>query len=201
MPNVYLIVRLNATLPFEAATPKKYDPKKPSIRAMDITATDLPADHVDDTPNHIFQRYETTEPSTYNTYTVACEVFNPGGIKLELSMITMDRAKALYTLNQVPDFVKESDEIRLEHYADGAQVKSKSIVRFEGETCIKIRVGERCVLWYELLTIECEEVIEEDGADEAGGRKRVKMPLPMRGGKGKVQKEHEYADVDVDVEG
>jgi hypothetical protein len=185
MPNVYLIIRLNATLPFETSTPRRYEPRKPSVRAIDITTTGLSSDYVKAKPESLFPKpHEITDPSTCNTYTVAFEVTNPGSVKLEVSMSTMSHAKALHTLQQVPGFVTESDEERLKHYTDGVQLKSKAITKPEGQTCVKVRVGERSVLWYELLTVECEGLHEEDGADGTGSRKRMKMPI--RGGKGKV---------------
>jgi hypothetical protein len=203
MPNVYLIVRLNATLPFESPTPpvsRRFDPMKPSVRAVDITTTGLSSDYVKQNPKSLFpDPHHIIDPSTCNTYTIAFEVLKPGPVKFDISLSTMSRTKAHHTLQQVHKFVTESDEERLKHYTDGVQLKSKAITKPEGQTCVKVRVGERSVLWYELLTVECEETHEQDGADGAGGRKRVKMPV--RGGKGKMQEEHEYADVGMVMEG
>jgi hypothetical protein len=194
MPYVYLIVRFDATLPSTSKNTRNFDPQKPAIRAIDITTTGVPTDYVKANPTSLFPGpYGITDPATDNIHTIACEVLNPGPITFEIITSSMSYAKAHQTLHQMQEYVMESDEERLGHYTEGVLAKAKAVLKWEGDTCARIRVGERCVLWYEMLTVECQELQEEDSADAHGERKRVK--LPMRGGKKVVQQEHEFADV------
>jgi hypothetical protein len=197
MPQIFLFVRFDATLPSTSKNTRNFDPQKPSIRAIDITTTGVPTEYMKANPTSLFpEPYKVTVPETDNIHTIACEVLNPGPITFEIITSSMSWAKAAQTFRQMQKYVMESDEERLEHYSEGVLGKAKAVVKFEGDTCAKIRLGERCVLWYEMLKIECQELQEEDGADAHGERKRVK--LPMKGGKNAAWEEHEFADVDME---
>ena len=197
MPQLFLIVRFDATLPSTSKNTRNFDPQKPSIRAIDITTTGVSTDYMKANPTSLFpDPYKVTDPATDNIHTIACEVLNPGPITFEIITSSMSWTKAHQTLHQMQNYVTESDQERLEHYNEGMLAKAKAMVKWEEDTCAKIRVGERCVLWYEMLTIECQELQEEDGANARGERKRVK--LPMRCGKKVAQEEHEFADVDIE---
>jgi hypothetical protein len=200
MPTIYIIVSLTATVPFEAKTPKKFDPAKPSIRAIDITST---GESTSAHPTSFFPDPEkVVDPSTHNIYTIACEVLNPGPIiASKIALGTTSYATARQKLDSMSDYVTEADAERLQYYTDGVQTKSRAVAKWEGTTCVKVRVGERKVLWYEMLSVECEEVVEEDGADERGQRKRVKLPVRDRGKPKEMEKEHQYADVGMEVDG
>jgi hypothetical protein len=121
MPRLYLIVRFEST---EVST-------KPSYKTHDISITGIQAALIDD-PTRKVSTYTVVDERAGWTYLVALEINDVGGDDVHICYGTLSHGKVLYTLQHMPDYIKEVDKTR-----DIVARKTPAAVQKAGDMFIK----------------------------------------------------------------
>ncbi|KAF1847354.1 uncharacterized protein K460DRAFT_402716 [Cucurbitaria berberidis CBS 394.84] len=177
MPQVYLIVRFDST-----------DQTKPPYRTAEVTSIDtLPSPQGDQ--SRIVKTIRFTDPSTFNTYSIAIEVVKKPGRDFKIIYTTTSLTEAQQKIAKIPDFVSESDTDRRKHYSYGF---TKAQVTQENENCVRIKLKKTSFCWFELVTVDFGDATEEEGVAEDvdivdKGRDKKKRKVEVKNGGEKLE--------------
>ncbi|KAH7076072.1 hypothetical protein FB567DRAFT_632362 [Paraphoma chrysanthemicola] len=169
MPSLYFIVRFDANRN-----------EKPPFNTTDVSITGVPATLSRD-GSRTYHTYTVIDEEAADgpwSYRVAIDIAKARGADVHINYGTLSEEDAFDRLKRIPEDIKESDkERRLSH----PDYFVKAEVTWQGDICLEVKLRADSFCWYELVTVEVNDLGQGlgavDEADRGGDKKRRRTEI------------------------